>query len=285
MKGFINLIKPTGMSSARAVSAVKRAFKVPCGHMGTLDPMAKGVLPVGISKTSRLFPFLLSKTKTYVAEFSFGYSTDTLDVTGVKTAETSLIPSLNEVKLAASCFTGEIMQIPPKISAKCVGGKRGYQLARRGVEFELEPKKVSVFSIDVKGEKQKGVFEFEIVCGGGTYVRSLCRDIAEKCGSLAVMSALDRTESGCFNYGNGVPFDEFVASSEPEKYILPADFAVNFEKLVLSETAAKKILNGLFEKGGYKDGTYRVYCESERDFWGVGEVKDGVLRITSYVRD
>lgn len=285
MKGFINLIKPTGMSSARAVSAVKRAFKVPCGHMGTLDPMAKGILPVGISKTSRLFPFLLSKTKTYVAEFTFGYSTDTLDVTGAKTSETSFIPSLEEVKLAASSFVGDIMQMPPKISAKCVGGKRGYQLARKGVDFELEPKKVTVRSIDVKGEKEKGVFELEIVCGGGTYVRSLCRDIAEKCGSLAVMSALDRTESGCFNYGNGVSFDEFVSSPEPEKFLIPADYAVNFEKLVLEETAAKKILNGLFEKGDYKDGIYRVYCASENDFWGVGEAKDGVLRITSYVRD
>ena len=141
MKGFINLYKPAGISSAAAVSAVKKKFHTPCGHMGTLDPMAEGVLPVGIYKTSRLFQYLLDKDKSYVARFRFGFTTDTLDVTGSVTETTGIVPSEEEIKAVLPAFIGEIEQIPPKYSAKCIDGKRGYQLARKGVEFELQPKK------------------------------------------------------------------------------------------------------------------------------------------------
>ena len=96
MKGFINLIKPSGMSSAYAVGKVKKKLNSPCGHMGTLDPMAEGVLPVGIGKTSRLFQYLLDKEKTYVARFIFGYTTDTLDVTGTVTERSILLSALTE---------------------------------------------------------------------------------------------------------------------------------------------------------------------------------------------
>ena len=144
MKGFINLIKPEGMSSAYAVGRVKRKLHVKCGHMGTLDPMASGVLPIGLDKTSRLFQFLLDKQKTYVARFKFGYTTDTLDITGEITESGGRIPTESEILSVLDKFIGEIDQIPPKYSAKCVNGKRGYQLARSGVEFELEPKKVKI---------------------------------------------------------------------------------------------------------------------------------------------
>ena len=140
MNGFINLIKPSGMSSAYAVGKAKKKFNMPCGHMGTLDPMAEGVLPVGIGKASRLFQYLLDKEKTYVARFLFGVDTDTLDVTGERTRVTGVIPDTNTIKSVLNNFVGEIDQVPPRYSAKCVDGKRGYQLARQGVEFELPPK-------------------------------------------------------------------------------------------------------------------------------------------------
>ena len=98
MTGFINLIKPSGMSSAYAVGAVKKKFNCPCGHMGTLDPMAEGVLPVGVGKASRLFQYMLDKEKTYIARFIFGYTTDTLDITGEKTEICNRIPTLDEIK-------------------------------------------------------------------------------------------------------------------------------------------------------------------------------------------
>jgi tRNA pseudouridine55 synthase len=153
MKGFINLIKPEGMSSAYAVSRVKKKLKTTCGHMGTLDPMASGVLPVGIDKTSRMFDYLLDKTKTYVAEFEFGYTTDTLDITGEVVERTDKVPTEEQIEGVLSQFVGIIDQIPPKYSAKCIDGKRGYELARRGVEFELQAKKVEILSLLFIGMK------------------------------------------------------------------------------------------------------------------------------------
>jgi tRNA pseudouridine55 synthase len=109
--------------------------------MGTLDPMADGVLPVGVHKTSRLFNYLLDKKKTYIAEFTFGFSTDTLDITGKVEDKTSHLPTKSDIERVLPNFIGEIDQIPPKYSAKCIAGKRGYELARKGVDFTLEAKK------------------------------------------------------------------------------------------------------------------------------------------------
>ena len=270
------------MSSAYAVGAVKKKFNTPCGHMGTLDPMASGVLPVGIGKASRLFQYLLDKEKTYVARFKFGVSTDTLDVTGEQTDTCSYIPTEKEIIKVLPSFVGDIDQVPPKYSAKCIDGKRGYQLARNGVEFELAPKKVTVLSAECLGQTGENEFEFRFRCKGGTYIRSLARDIGISCGSLAVMSALDRVGAGIFDYSNGVTVEQFKNCDQPEKYLIQPDKAVDFEKLVLTNKQATKILNGVFENYGFKDGTYRVY--NEQEFWGVGVAENGTLRIKAYVR-
>ena len=282
MKGFINLIKPEGMSSAFAVTQVKKKLNCPCGHMGTLDPLASGVLPVGIAKASRLFDYLLDKTKTYVAEFEFGYETDTLDKTGVVTDVTKALPTEKEIREVLPNFTGQIDQIPPKYSAKCIDGKRGYQLARQGVEFELKPKKVEILSLTLDRQTGENKYEFTISCKGGTYIRSLARDIAYACGSLGTMTKLNRTQSGIFTLENGVTVEEFKNSSNPEKYLIAPDEAVNFPKAILSNEKATKILNGVFENLGYADGLYRVY--NEKEFWGIGVSKDGILKIKAYVR-
>ena len=282
MKGFINLIKPTEMSSAYAVNRVKKKLNLTCGHMGTLDPMASGVLPVGIEKTSRMFDYLLDKTKTYVAEFEFGYTTDTLDRTGVTTQTTTVKPTLNQLLSVLPNFVGLIDQIPPKYSAKCIDGKRGYQLARQGVEFELKPKRVEILSLSLDKQTDENKYQFTIECKGGTYIRSLARDIANAVGSLGVMTALSRTKSGIFTLENGVDVQEFIDSDNPTKYLIAPDSAVDFPKAVLSNEQATKILNGVFENLGYADGLYRVYNQTE--FWGIGLSQDGVLKIKAYVR-
>ena len=258
MTGFININKAAGKSSASSVAAVKRLFKIPCGHMGTLDPMATGVLPVGLGKTTRLFPYLLEKTKTYRARFLFGESTDTLDTTGKLVASTDILPDEKTIVSALKYFTGKIEQVPPKFSAKCIDGKRGYQLARRGVEFSLAAKPVEIIDFSLMGRISDREYEFEITCKGGTYIRSLARDLGEKCGSLAVMSNLCRTASGKFTLENSVTVDQLLSTDSPEKYIIPADFAVDFEKLVLTETQAKKILDGVYEDYGFSDGVFAV---------------------------
>ncbi len=282
MTGFINLIKPSGMSSAYAVGAVKKKFNCPCGHMGTLDPMAEGVLPVGVGKASRLFQYMLDKEKTYVARFIFGFTTDTLDITGEKTDNCSKIPTISEIKSVLKDFIGEIDQVPPKFSAKCINGKRGYELARSGVDFTLEAKKVHILDIECLGQTAENEFEFKIDCKGGTYIRSLARDIGLAVGSLGVMSKLVRTRCGVFTLDNGVEIEKFKNQSDAEKFLIPADLAVSFEKLNLDKNQAQKILDGVFENYGFKDGTYRVY--NQGSFIGVGKVENGVVRINSYVR-
>ena len=166
MNGFFNLYKPSGMTSALLVHLVKKKTGAKCGHMGTLDPMASGVLPVGIGKANRLFEYLLDKEKEYAAEFTFGAETDTLDKTGAVTQTSEYLPAREELEALLPRFVGEIEQVPPRYSAKNVGGRRGYDLARRGVEFTLPPKKVTVTSYRLTGQPGRGVFSFLIRCKG-----------------------------------------------------------------------------------------------------------------------
>lgn len=285
MKGFINVIKPSGVSSAYCVAQVKKKTGQPCGHMGTLDPMASGILPVGVGKTSRLFRYMLNKEKTYVAEFKFGISTDTLDTTGEITLSGGKIPTENQINAVINEFVGEINQVPPKYSAKCVDGKRGYALARAGVDFTLEPKKVKIIEFSLIGMTGEDTYKFKIRCGGGTYIRSLAKDLGERLDTCAVMSALDRTECGIFNYENGICLSEIKSLyiEELKARSVPADESVNFEKLYLDEYRSTRILNGVFDNYGYKDGVYRVYACG--DFWGIGRAESGVLKMEAYVKD
>ena len=132
VSGFINVNKPSGISSAAAVSKIKRLTGLACGHMGTLDPLASGVLPVAFGNASRLFNYLLDKEKVYRAVFRFGVDTDTLDSTGEVLQSGLPVPTEAEINDVLPKFVGEIEQIPPIYSAKSVGGVRAYRLARQG---------------------------------------------------------------------------------------------------------------------------------------------------------
>ena len=178
--GFFNVDKPSGMTSSTVVNKCKWLSGVPCGHMGTLDPLASGVLPVGVGNAARLFNYFLEKEKVYIAEFTFGVESDTLDSTG-NLVRGGHVPDEGEISAVLPQFFGDIMQIPPKYSAKNINGRRGYELARAGIEFELEAKKVHIYGMEVLGkvEDKEDTFRIQIRCGGGTYIRSLARDIAE----------------------------------------------------------------------------------------------------------
>ncbi len=249
--------------------------------MGTLDPLASGVLPVGVGQASRLFRFLLEKRKTYLAEFTFGEETDTLDRGGAVTRRGGRVPEAAEIEAVLPSFTGKILQTPPRFSAKCVNGKRGYQLARAGKDFVLPPKEVEIYSLTAERVGER-TYRFAVECGGGTYIRSLCRDIAETCGTFATMTSLVRTRSGIFTAETAVSFDELKESKTPEEYLIASEEAVDFAKLVLTEKEATRLLNGLYDEYAVSEGLYRVY--SGKDFWGVGEVRDKVLKMLAYVR-
>ena len=199
--GFINVNKPSGVTSSYVVNKIKRLTGMPCGHMGTLDPLASGVLPVAIGNAARLFDYMLKKKKQYIATFRFGVTSDTLDSTGELFFSNPYIPSEEELKEATHALIGEVMQLPPKYSAKCVNGKRGYQLAREGKEFELQPKKVLIEKIELLERISENEFRFLIDCGGGTYIRSIARDLAATCGAEGIMSADEERTAVRFNKG------------------------------------------------------------------------------------
>ena len=277
MTGFININKAVGVSSAREVNIIKRLTGTPCGHMGTLDPMASGVLPVAIGNAARLFDYFLNKHKTYIAVFRFGVDSDTLDTTGNIFKDDGYIPSEEEIEAQLSKFKGEILQMPPKYSAKNVNGKRGYELARAGVEFELPPKKVNIYSIKLLKKINSDEFEFEIECGGGTYIRSIARDLGAALKTTAVMSGLIREKSGIFNIKDAVSTDILTAENI-NNYIIPTQKVLPFEEIHPTGTDAQKLFNGLSIKCCLADGIYKIFTEN-REFYGLAEVKQSSLRI------
>ena len=281
MNGFFNIYKSSGTNSTFIVNKIKRITKTPCGHMGTLDPMASGVLPVAVGKSTRLFDYLTDKIKVYIAEFTFGYETDTLDATGETLSTSLVIPTKEQIEKALSKFVGLIDQVPPKYSANSINGKRGYELARKGIDFTPNTKQVNVYSFSLLEQMDSNKFTFKIECGKGTYIRSLCRDLAYELGSLGTMSALERVQSGVFTKENAISVEEL--ESNPEKYLIPADSVLGYEKVFLTENQTKKMLNGVFDITGYSvDKFYRVYSPTE--FLGIGWVDKGFLKIKSYVR-
>ena len=274
--GFLNLDKPSGLTSSTLVNKCKWLSGVACGHMGTLDPLASGVLPVGVGNATRLFDYFLEKDKEYIAEFTFGQYSDTLDST-VETVQCGRIPAIDEIKDVLSSLCGEVMQIPPKYSAKNVNGRRGYDLARAGIEFELPAKKVRIEDIELLGDAEtENAFRFKIRCGGGTYIRSIARDMADMLGTKGVMSALRRTQSGCFTLENAVAFsvlEQDPTIEELQNLIIPTESVLPFDRLLLEGKNKEKIFNGLAVETAQKDGLYKLY--KDEAFYGIAEVTGG----------
>ena len=278
--GFINVDKPSGIVSSTVVNKIKWLSGVPCGHMGTLDPLASGVLPVGVGNATRLFDYFLEKDKEYIADFTFGVDSDTLDSTG-NLVQGGHVPNETEILSVLPTLCGDIMQIPPKYSAKNVNGRRGYDLARAGIEFELAPKQVRIDCVELLGKKEntEDTYLFKIRCGGGTYIRSIARDMAAALGTKAVMSGLRRTQSGIFTLQNAIPFE--VLEKDPpleelEKYLIPTDSVLPFETLALTEGELGKILQGQRVKTDVADGLYKIYTAD--GFYGLAEVLEGLAK-------
>lgn len=197
MFGVFAIDKPAGLTSRWAVNRVERLVKPHrVGHTGTLDPMATGVLLMAIGSATRLVEFSHLQTKSYEAEFWLGHASDTLDVDGTVTSLPASAPVTPERLLAElPNWRGAIAQTPPKFSAVHVGGKRAYELARRGAEFEVAPRTVFIHGLELIAFKNDR-FTLRIDCGTGTYIRTLGSDIALRLGSDAVMSRLVRTRVG-----------------------------------------------------------------------------------------
>ncbi len=263
LKGFVNINKPLNMTSSDVVVIVRGILrkttgeKQKVGHLGTLDPMASGVLPIAIGNATRLFDYLQAKTKIYQSTFKFTETTDTLDCAGIITNTSSVIPTREQIINAIRDYCGDVYQVPPIYSAKSIGGKRAYDLARAGIEVELKPKKVHIDSIKLiddvdgivhlqSGDRllQPNEYAFEIVCGSGTYIRAIARDIAEKLGTVGYMSSLNRIKTGSFCIENAISIKDF--EQNPLDNLLDIDCGLStYERYELPSELSEKVLNGV----------------------------------------
>lgn len=270
------------MSSAISLVKIKKLLgkSVKCGHMGTLDPLASGVLPVAIGKATRLFDYLLDKVKVYEAEFTFGYETDTLDLGGKIISEGGRVPEISEVKAAAERQVGKIAQIPPAYSAKNVNGKRSYELARKGIAVELKPKTVEILSIIVSESEKGGAFNFKITCKGGTYIRSICRDIAKNLQTYATMTKLVRVKSGVFDINHSISVDELTSENLKDHLILP-ETVLDFKRAEISIDEYKDLLNGKQIDFDGESGQY--VCMYNKVMAGIMLAEDKKAKMKTYI--
>src|SRR5438552_10223403 len=215
MDGVLVVDKPEGLTSHDLVSAARRLLgEKRIGHTGTLDPLATGVLPLACGRATRLVRFLSASDKDYDATILFGVTTDTLDVTGQETGRSGATPSRDALLAAMHSFEGEQMQVPPAYSAKKVGGRRAYDFARRDEPVELAAVPVRVSRLELLGFGNDRC-RISLTCSAGFYVRSLVRDIGERCGTGACLEALRRTRSGDFAIEEAIPLEALHTGTAP----------------------------------------------------------------------
>lgn len=244
MNGFINLLKPPGMTSQDAVSRIKRLLPrgTAVGHGGTLDPDAAGVLPICVGRATRLFDYIVDKRKEYIGELALGTATDTCDAGGRITERCRVNVSRSEVENALQAFVGDIMQTPPAYSAIKRGGEALYKKARRGEDIDIPARQVRIDAITLIGQTSPDRYLIKIACHKGVYIRSLMRDIAGKLGCPGHMSFLLRTASGAFTLGDAQTLDELESI---EEFIRPMDCLLGaYPAVRLDPAAREKVLNG-----------------------------------------
>ena len=288
IKGFVNIIKPTGMTSSDVVCKIKKILHMKkVGHLGTLDPAASGVLPVAVGRATKFFDYFLSKDKKYTAVVKFGISTDTLDSFGnITKVDNNVNISKEQILSVIDKFIGEIEQYPPKFSALKVNGKKAYELAREGVEFELKPRKITIYDIKLRQRTDKNTFIFDVHCSAGTYIRTLFADIAEQLETTAFVPVIIRTKSGAFEMENAITLKEF----ENSKQMLSIENVFSsFDIVEIGENLAKKVLNGVMltieelDNKNVKSNPFLIKYNEE--IVGLYENQEGKIKPIAFVYD
>lgn len=271
MNGIILIDKPLEKTSHDMVYFVRRLTGIKkVGHTGTLDPDASGVLPVCIGKATKACDMLTASDKEYIAELALGKTTDTQDASGRILSEREVKAGQAEIESAVKKFIGEIEQIPPMFSAIKKDGKKLYELARKGISVEREPRKITIRDIEILNvDMNEKTVKIRVLCSKGTYIRTLCEDIGNFLGCGAYMKSLRRTKSGGFVIDDCRTCDELLELKEKnalESVIIPVDsLFLNYERVVLDDFLSAKLKNGIrIRRKGLSDGAmYRVYDKSE----------------------
>ena len=279
-KGIIAINKPKDWTSFDVVNKIKHMVKPDkVGHLGTLDPMATGVLLVTVGKATKLFDIMQEKQKTYLATFEFGYETDTLDATGKLIKSATNLPTREEIEQILPKFIGEIDQIPPLYSAKSINGIRAYDLARQGIEFELKSKRVQITNIELV-EYSNNKLVLQISCGSGTYIRSIGRDIAYKLNTCATMISLVRTKIDQFSVEECYEIEN-ISKENINDFILPLDKILDYEVLSLTDEEVFKILNGQTININKNNGNY--FLKSKNEIVAIAKIDNFKAKMLIYL--
>ena len=278
MDGIIVINKEKDYTSHDVVAKLKKKLNISkVGHTGTLDPNATGVLPILIGKGTKFSKYLINHDKTYKAKIELGKKTDTADVEGnvieEKPVDTEYIKQ-NLVQVLES-FVGKQEQVPPMYSAIKKNGKKLYEYARKGEKIEVEPRKIEIYKIELVEYNEKNI-DFIVSCSKGTYIRSLCEDIAEKLNTVGYMKNLERLQVGEFNIEKSVLIDD-VNIENIEKYLYTLeDILKDTPKLNLNPKKLNLFLNGVQLTVKEAEGLYKIYVDNK--FIGTGTVKKNLLK-------
>lgn len=284
VSGWIILDKESGMFSRAAGQKVANIFgSKKFGHIGTLDPMATGVLPIAVGGATKMIPFIEqvnSGIKEYEFSMQFGFETDTLDITGKVINKKDYIPSETDVRFNLNRFVGKIEQIPPMYSAVHVNGNRAYILARKNVDFEIKARQIEIYGLQLIKIINKS-FYFKVKCSTGTYVRSLARDIAYFFCTFATVDSIRRVFTNGFDIKNAVTLDflekQVHNNADIGVFLQPVDLGLG--GIPVLNLDSESIV--LYKNGGFivccgvADGLYRIYAGGV--FIGIGSVTDEVL--------
>lgn len=281
LNGIILVDKPCDWTSHDVVGKLRGVLhERRIGHSGTLDPMATGLLVVFVGRATRAVEFAEADSKEYIAGLRLGLSTDTQDTTGNALKTCDSLPTRVKLESALEAFKGEISQIPPMYSAIKVGGKKLYELARRGESIERRPRTVTIDKLEIIGE-DNGDYILDVVCSKGTYIRTLCNDIGDYLGCGGCMSSLRRVKAGAFSVNQAHTIDDIRDAADNgglDSVLIPVDRLFStYPALTANEAAERKLRNGNIIKVNAPNGTYRVYTETG-GFLLLGEVVEGKLR-------
>lgn len=268
---MFNIDKPGGMTSHDVVQSVRKKLNTSkVGHLGTLDPMATGVLPVSVGKATRLAQFVSSSPKEYEGELRFGFATNTYDREGVPTTEER--PFQGNLDEAVRSLTGTIEQVPPPFSAKKIGGVPAYKLARRNRSVEMSASRVEIVSFEIQS-LQSPLLRFRVVCSPGTYIRSLAHDLGQLMGCGAHLTALRRTRSGDFQISDAITLDKVSAGT-----LIPIDRVLEaLPRIEVSEADETKVVHGNYFRAEGDARLARIFNKKGR-FLAVASIENGWVR-------
>ena len=281
MIGFININKQAGVSSAFITNKLKHIAKEKVGHLGTLDPMATGVLVVSIGKATRLFDYFLNKDKEYIFGVKFGKQTDTLDMAGKITMENGKVPTKAQILSILPQFIGRQDQIPPEYSAKNINGERAYNLARQGKEVNLAPKQIEIYSLDLLDFKDNEA-SLKVHCSSGTYVRSLARDIAKSLGTIGFASFIKRTKAGHFGINESVSLDEALKDISSHLISIESVFK-DSNKIKLNKSQTESLICGKQTKIESEDKQDVLLMAFDSRVLGLADIIGGIIKIKSFL--